>query len=356
MLGENKKRNVDEVPVLQKAPDKQGQSPPGSPTGAASTTVEEVRNLLATLSGPPDRAASPYATVMRLVLNGVSSPLTRKMYETALRDFFTWWEKQGRPAFTKATVQAHRTALEAKGYAASTINQRLAAIRKLAVEAADNNLLSLDHAAAIARVKGIRKSGMRMGYWLTEKQAEQLINAPTPESLKGKRDRAMLALLVGCGLRRRELATLNMEDIQQREGRWVIVDLEGKHGRIRTVPVQPWVKVAIDDWLLSTGFTVGRIFCAVSRHGKIVSRTISEQAVLDNVRQYGKQIGLENIRPHDLRRTCAKLCRSRGGDLEQIQLLLGHSSIQVTEQYLGTKQALHDAPNDRFVLHWQKAS
>jgi integrase len=94
----------------------------------------------------------------------------------------------------------------------------------------------------------------------------------------------------------------------------------------------------------------------VSRHGKISSRTISEQAVLDNVRQYGKQVGLENIRPHDLRRTCAKLCRSRGGELEQIQLLLGHSSIQVTEQYLGTKQSLQDAPNDRFVLRWQKAS
>jgi integrase/recombinase XerD len=299
---------------------------------------------------------SPYASVTLLVLDSVSSPLTRAMYEKALRDFFTWWEEQGRPEFTKAAVQAHRAALETKGYAASTINQRLAAIRKLAVEAADNNLMALDHAAAIARVKGIPKSGIRMGNWLTEKQAEQLVNAPTPETLKGKRDRALLALLVGCGLRRRELSTLNVEDIQQREGRWVIIDLEGKHGRVRTVPVPPWVKVAVDDWLTAATFTAGRIFSAVSRHGKITSRTISEQAVLDNVRQYGKQIGLENIRPHDLRRTCAKLCRSGGGELEQIQLLLGHSSIQITEQYLGTKHDLQDAPNDRFVLRWQKAS
>lgn len=298
----------------------------------------------------------PYAAVITLVLNSVSSPLTRAMYEKALRDFFTWWEEQGKPAFTKASVQAHRAALEAKGYAASTINQRLAAIRKLAVEAADNQLLSLDHAAAIAHVKGVRRLGTRTGNWLTEKQAEQLINAPLPETLKGKRDRALLALLVGCGLRRRELSTLDIHDIQQREGRWVIVDLEGKHGRIRSVPVPPWVKVAVDDWLAAADFTTGRIFCAVSRYGKITGRTLSEQAVLDNVRQYGQQIGLENIRPHDLRRTCAKLCRSRGGELEQIQLLLGHSSIQVTEQYLGTKQSLHNAPNDRFVLHWEKAS
>ena len=299
---------------------------------------------------------SPFAAVTALVLDSVSSPLTRSMYAKALADFFAWWEEQGRPTFSKATVQAHRAFLEAKGYAASTINVRLAAIRKLAVEAADNDLLPLDQAAAIARVKGIPRSGIRMGNWLTEKQAEQLVNAPTPETLKGKRDRALLGLLVGCGLRRRELSTLNIEDIQQREGRWVIIDLEGKHGRVRTVPVPPWVKIAVDDWLKAAAFTAGRIFSAVSRHGKITSRTISEQAVLDNVRQYGKQIGLENIRPHDLRRTCAKLCRSGGGELEQIQLLLGHSSIQITEQYLGTKQDLQDAPNDRFVLRWQKAS
>ena len=305
---------------------------------------------LAPILAPPIPPISPYEAVTLLVLDSVSSPLTRAMYEKALRDFFAWWEEQGRPEFTKATVQAHRVALEAKGYAASTINQRLAAIRKLAVEAADNNLMALDHAAAIARVKGIPKSGIRIGNWLTEKQAEQLINAPTPETLKGKRDRALLGLLVGCGLRRRELSTLNVEDIQQREGRWVIVDLEGKHGRVRSVPVPPWVKVAVDDWLAAVHFTAGRIFCAVSRHGKITSRTISEQAVLDNVRQYGKQIGLENIRPHDLRRTCAKLCRSRGGELEQIQLLLGHSSIQITEQYLGTKQDLVHAPNDAIKL------
>jgi integrase len=308
------------------------------------------------ISVEAERPASPYAAAMTLVLNAVSSPLTRAMYEKALRDFFLWWEEQRRPEFTKRTVEAHRAALEAKGYSASTINQRLAAIRKLAVQAADNNLLSLDDAAAITRVKGIPKSGVSTGSWLTEKQAEQLINAPMPETLKGKRDRALLGLLVGCGLRRRELSTLNVEDIQQRDGRWVIIDLEGKHGRVRSVPVPPWVKMAIDDWLSDSGFTAGRLFCAISRHGQIVGRTISEQAVLDTVRQYGTQIGLENIRPHDLRRTCAKLCRSRGGELEQIQLLLGHSNIQITEQYLGTKQALHDAPNDRFVLRWEKAS
>lgn len=180
---------------------------------------------------------SPFASMTALVLNSVSSPLTRSMYAKALANFFSWWEEQGRPSFTRATVLTHRAFLEAKGYAASTINQRLAAIRKLAIEAGDNDLLPLDHAAAIARVKGVRRAGVRTNNSLTEQQAEQLINAPTPETLKGKRDGAMLALLVGCGLRRKELATLKIEDIQQREGRWIILNLEGKHGRVRSVPV-----------------------------------------------------------------------------------------------------------------------
>jgi integrase len=303
---------------------------------------------------PPPAPVSPFLSASALVLDSVCSPLTRTMYEKALKDFFAWWEEEGRPEFSKATVQAHKAHLQALGYAASSINQRLAALRKLALEAADNGLLALDQAAAIARVKGLRRLGVRIGNWLSEKQAEQLINVPMPETLKGKRDRALLALLVGCGLRRGELARLEIRDIQQREGRWVIVDLPGKHGRVRSVPVPPWVKVAVDEWLAAAGFTSGRLFCAINRHGSILGRTLSEQAVLDNVRQYGQLIGVD-IRPHDLRRTCAKLCRGRGGELEQIQILLGHSSIQVTEQYLGTKQDLQHAPNDRVVLRWQSS-
>jgi integrase len=280
------------------------------------------------------------------------------MYGKALADFFAWWEEERHLPFTHSTVQAHLVFLEVKGYAASTINQRLAAIRKLALEAADNDLLPPNDVAAIARVKGVRRVGVRVKNWLTKQQAEQLINAPTPETLKGKRDQAMLALLVGCGLRRRELAALKIEDIQEAEGRWLIVDLEGKHGRVRSVPVPPWVKEAMDLWLEASGFIEGNLFCAIDRHGKIPHRWISEQAILDNVRQYGEQLGLKNISPDDLRRTCARLCRNDGGGLEQIQMLLGHSSPKITEQYLGTKQEPQAAPNERVVLRWasRKAS
>jgi len=291
--------------------------------------------------------------VKRLVLDAVSSPSTRTMYAKALDDFFQWREEQGRPAFTRAAVQAHRTVLESKGSAPSTINQRLAAIKKLAREAAANGWLDAETAAGIDQVAGVKQQGVRAGNWLTRAQAEALINCPDPSTLKGKRDRAVLALLVGCGLRRGEAVSLTLADMQQRDGRWVIVDLRGKHGRVRTIPVPVWVKLAVDLWTEAGGITEGRLLRSLNRHGQITGSSLSPQAVLAAVKFYGKQLGLK-LQPHDLRRSCAKLCRSAGGELEQIQLLLGHASITTTERYLGSKQDLVHAPNDRIGLHWHE--
>ena len=301
----------------------------------------------------PYRPLAALEEVKRLVLNAVSSPSTRSMYGKALEDFFLWREEQGSPAFTRAAVQAHRAELESRGYAPSTINQRLAAIKKLAREAAANGLLSAEMAAGIDQVAGAKQAGVRAGNWLTKPQAEALINCPDPDTLKGKRDRAILALLVGCGLRRGEAVALDMEHLQQRDGRWVIVDLRGKHGRIRTVAVPAWVKLAVDLWTAAAGITEGRILRSLNRHGHITGASLSPQAILAAVAFYAAELGLK-LKPHDLRRTCAKLCRAGGGELEQIQLLLGHASIQTTERYLGTRQNLADAPNDRLGLTWKE--
>ena len=178
-------------------------------------------------------------------------------------------------------------------------------------------------------------------------QANALLNAPNPATLKGKRDRAMLALLVGCGLRRAELLRLNVEDIQQREGRWVIPDLLGKGNRRRTVPVPAGVKARVDEWIRAAGIAGGRVFRSVNKGGKVVGAAIAdEKAVWQVVLKYARATALGKLAPHDLRRTCAKLCRKAGGDLEQIQLLLGHASVQTTERYLGTEQNLTVAVND----------
>ncbi len=293
-----------------------------------------------------------FGPVKALVLNSVSSPLTKVLYARALDEFFRWRLEHGLPGFTRATLQAHRSWLEQQEYAPSTINQRLAALRKLAREAAANGVLDAETAAAIDQVPGIKAQGIRAGNWLTRQQAADLLRSPDAQTLKGKRDRAILAMLIGCALRRSEVVALRVHHLQQRDGRWVIVDLCGKHGRIRTVPIPTWVIQALDAWTGSSGIVAGGIFRAINRHGILMRDSLSTQAVLDVVKEHGETIGL-CVRPHDLRRTCAKLCRSGGGELEQIQMLLGHASIQTTERYLGTRQNLADAPNDRLGLGWE---
>ena len=113
----------------------------------------------------------------------------------------------------------------------------MSAIRKLAAEAADNGLLAPELAAGIARVKSAKTQGIRNGNWLSLRQAQALLGAPDSTTTKGLRDRAIIAVLLGCGLRRSEVAALTFAHVQQRDGRWCIVDLVGKHGRVRTAPM-----------------------------------------------------------------------------------------------------------------------
>src|SRR5215831_9879600 len=127
---------------------------------------------------------NPLERVKQLVLDAVSSPLTRIMYGHAIDDFFHWWEEAGRPPFIRATVQKYRARLEARRLAPASINQRLSALRKLAREATYNGLLDPVAAQGIRDVRGAKIEGNRTGNWLTKRQAEQLINSPSPETLK----------------------------------------------------------------------------------------------------------------------------------------------------------------------------
>jgi site-specific recombinase XerD len=240
--------------------------------------------------------------------------------------------------------------LESRGLAANTINQQLAAVRRLAHEAADAGLLSPELAAGISRVKGVKQLGFRAGNWLSAEECSEVLSRTFGTSLRAKRDYAMLVILFGCGLRRSELVGLEMDEVQMRQGHWAVVDLIGKGGHIRTVPIPVWVKAALDGWIAATGITEGRIFRAVSKTGKMWGDGISQNVVWYVVKTCCEKAGLEHIAPHDLRRTCAKLCHSNGGEIEQIQFLLGHASVQTTERYLGCKQNLGHPVNDLFKL------
>jgi site-specific recombinase XerD len=191
---------------------------------------------------------------------------------------------------------------------------------------------------------------VRLGNWLTAEEARVLWQLPNAGTLKGKRDRAILAVLLGCGLRRRELAELAVDHLQRREGHWAIVDLIGKGGHIRTVPVPDWVKCAIDEWVNAAGVTSGKLFRCVCRAGIAWGDSMTEKVVWHIVKEHAKKLGLSRVAPHDLRRSCARLCHAAGGELEQIQFLLGHVSVQTTEKYLGCKQRLRGAVNDQIGI------
>lgn len=308
----------------------------------------------------PSSAIQPAATdhldhAAALVLDAVGSDNTRRAYRRALLGgtsdtlgFLPWLALSGK-AMDKAAVNAYRRYLEAAGLAASSINQALAAVRKLAVEAADNGLMADAVAQAVKAAPGVKVTGSRTGNWLTQAQARALLDAPDATKLSGLRDRALFALLVGCALRRDEAARLMVADVQQRDGRWVIIDMTGKHGRIRTVPMPSWAKVAIDAWTAAAGISDGPVLRPVHKSGEVAASPMTPQAIYARVLRHARRLGL-GIAPHDLRRTFAQLARKGGAPIEQIQISLGHASIATTERYLGGRLDLADAACDRLGI------
>jgi integrase len=172
----------------------------------------------------------------------------------------------------------------------------MSAIRKLASKAAGNGLLAPELGAGIARVKSAKSVGTRTGNWLSACQAQRLLNAPDVSTLRGLRDRAILAVLLGCGLRRSEVAALTFAHIQQRDGRWCIVDLVGKHGRVRTADAELG-KVAIDSWTTPVGIWDGHIFRLVIPGDRLSGIRLGEKVVWQMLREYAAEIGIPGLAP-----------------------------------------------------------
>jgi site-specific recombinase XerD len=290
------------------------------------------------------------AAAVRVVLDTLPSEHSRRAYERGLVDFFLWHRGVGRPKLSKAVVQRYAAELSEAGMAASSVNQRLSAIRKLAMEAADNGALDPAVANGIRAVKGARQEGRRTGNWLTREQAQSWLGAPDTRTMKGLRDSALLAVLIGCGLRRAEAASLTFDHVQQRDARWVLVDLVGKRDKIRSVPMPNWAKAAIDEWSHAAYVSEGLVFRAVNKGDRVVGDGITPQAIYNAIVGYAEVLKNRGVAPHDLRRTFAKLAHKGGSAIDQIQLSLGHESIQTTEEYLGVEQDLTDAPCDHLGL------
>jgi site-specific recombinase XerC len=217
-------------------------------------------------------ALTPAQTILRkLVLDAVQAPYTRRNYAKALDDLFQFFAS--RP-LSRALLMEWKAGMES--LSPSTITVRLSAVRKLVGEAKRNGMIGPEEAANLTEVPNIRQKGTRLGNWLTREQAKELLAVPDRSTLKGKRDYVILALLVGCALRRNELAELDIATIQQREGRWVLADLEGKGRRIRTVAVPIWVKQGIEAWTTAAEIDKGRLLRSVSKSGKVNRESLSD--------------------------------------------------------------------------------
>ena len=278
-----------------------------------------------------------------MVLNGLQ-PNSYRAYNRALTEFIGWYVNSSYNSLSRASVMAHVEFLRQTGITDKSINQRLAAIRKLAKEAAYNGLIDSNTAHGIIDIDNIKIKGKKLGNWLTKKEVENALSLPNTQTPKGLRDRAILAVLFGAGLRREELCNLTIQQLQQRDGRWVIANIEGKHGKTRSVPIAAWIKAVIDKWLEHYQ-TDGFVFPSMRKGGHLSTEQLTPDAVYKLVKEY-----LPNIAPHDLRRTFGILAYKGGADLKQIQLTYGHDSIETTERYLNVAQDLQNAPSDAIKL------
>ena len=285
------------------------------------------------------------------MLDSVSSPITKRVYNLGLDEFFAWYGEEPRPGFTKATVSAWRVALEARGLGAVSINVRITAVRKLAVEAADNGLLAPELASGITRVKGVASKGValrELAHRPAGPDAAEYAGRDHHQGAARPRDPGgapglRTAAIRGGGAHVRAHPAAGWPLVHRRSSReaWA-----------RTNRTDADVGQGGDRCLDRPRRRDGRPRLPARQPRRPSARRdlLSEKVVWQLLQPYAAAAGVPGIAPHDCRRTCAKLCRAAGGELEQIQLLLGHASVQTTERYLGTKQDLVNAPNDGIKL------
>jgi len=230
------------------------------------------------------------------VLNTLASAHSRRSYEYAIEKFIAWYCDEPRLAFNPSVVVRYRSLLESLSLSAATIDRHLSAIRGLADESTESGWLSPELAIGIRRVKAVkRRLGRKIGNWLTGNQAQELLNAVSQNTLRGRRDGAMLGLLLGCGLQRSEVVGLNLDQLQSREGRWVIVNLVGKGGRLRTFPMPSWCKELIDAWLRHSGVSEGKVFRRVLKGGIRQEAGVTANVVWYAVKRCARQAGISNL-------------------------------------------------------------
>lgn len=303
------------------------------------------------------------ADLLEQALDGCESLNTRRAYRSALKQFLDWQENQYRyedeELISKHEVLKYVRWLQEKGKHPSSCNLALAAIRKLAQEASEAGLISAQTAVNLDAIKAIKRRGSTTGQWLVIEQAKALLQGHDLDTLKGLRDRVIFALLLECGLRREEAAALRVEQIQPRDGRPCIVNLVSKGGRTRTVPIPARAWTRIETWITEARIVSGHLLRPINKADELEEAylpSMSASAIYKSCVRYTEDILGQPYKPHDLRRSFARLMRKHGAALDQIQQTLGHANTRTTQIYLGEYQDLTNAPCDAVDIEAYEAT
>lgn len=290
------------------------------------------KSMTALLLPPPN----DFEPLILAVTNSVAASETRRAYRSALLAFCAWHAQSGRLPLERATVHAYRAHLQGLKLGRSRINQALSAITKLAKEAEAAGVISYATYAAIKDVDRIKTLGEPAGNWLDEAGVAELVSRPAADTLIGKRDRALLALMVGTGMRVDAVSRIQLAQFVEREDRTVILDSIGKGGKIITVPVHDLAADYTREWIAAAKITEGPLLRAVTKSG-LVGEGLSKRGIHFILTERYGEFG---VAPHDLRRTIARIMADRGAPLRAIQHQLGHSSSAVTERYINAHPGL----------------
>jgi integrase/recombinase XerD len=250
---------------------------------------------------------------------------------------------------TRAHVLAWRKVLEDRGLAASSLRRKLAALSSLYEYLCDRNAVTHNPVKGVKRPKVESQEGKTPA--LGDHQVRRLLNAPDPATLKGKRDRAILSVLLYHALRREELTTLKVKDFHHLRKGVAHLRVHGKGGKIRYIPAYPATLSLIDDYLEAAGHRAeanGALFRPI--HNRIAGHTrhaITPESVYSEVvRKYLDQLGIkgENMGPHAMRATAATNALDNGADIAKVQEWLGHANISTTRIYDRRRTRPEDSP------------
>ena len=280
----------------------------------------------------------------------ITNPATRRAYQADVADF-SRFVGIDRPedfrAVTRPHVIAWRKELEGRGLAAATIRRKLAALSSLYGHLTENNAVTNNP------VDGVKRPGEGANEGKTpaigDGQARRLLDAPDAGTVKGKRDRAILAVFLFHGVRRDELCRLRVRDVEERRG-VKYLRVHGKGDKIRFIPAHPTALERVADYLDAAGHGAdagGPLFRPVKNPGGTLEKPLSGDAVYARiVKQYAKAAGIEQIGVcvHSLRATAVTNALDHQADIAQVQAWCGHSSIATTKLYDRRQSRAEDSP------------